>query len=71
MCFAVPAEVVSIGPRDSASIPGLVSFDGSVRDVDLIMVPDVAVGAHVVVHAGYAIRVVDDLEMRSLRELFD
>jgi hydrogenase expression/formation protein HypC len=40
------------------------------RDVDLIMVPDVAVGDYVVVHSGYAIEVIpSDRALETMRLL--
>ncbi|MGI9585142.1 MAG: HypC/HybG/HupF family hydrogenase formation chaperone [Acidimicrobiia bacterium] len=39
-------------------VPGVVEFVDQTNDVNLVMVPDVSVGAYVVVHSGYAIRVV-------------
>jgi hydrogenase expression/formation protein HypC len=58
MCVSLPARVVSKEEPSAASIPGRVwTIDGE-RDVDLIMVPDVDVGAYVIIHSGYAIDVI-------------
>lgn len=58
MCVAIPGRVVSIGEPGAASIPARVSIQGVERIVDLVMVPDAAVGDYVVAHSGYAIEVV-------------
>jgi hydrogenase expression/formation protein HypC len=50
--------VVGIGVATPNSIPGRVSLNGTERNVDLIMVPDVMIGDYVVVHSGYAIEVI-------------
>ncbi|HLF61620.1 MAG TPA: HypC/HybG/HupF family hydrogenase formation chaperone [Acidimicrobiia bacterium] len=58
MCVAIPGRVVRIGELSTTSIPGRVSIIGTERDVDLVMVPDAMVGDYVLVHSGYAIKVI-------------
>ncbi|MEN8238581.1 MAG: HypC/HybG/HupF family hydrogenase formation chaperone [Actinomycetota bacterium] len=58
MCIAVPGRVTSIGESTPALVPGEVTFPDRTLSVNLVMVPDVAVGDHVIVHSGYAIRIV-------------
>lgn len=64
MCLAVPAMVMEI----SGSM-GKVDFGGSVRDVDLSLV-DAKVGDYVIVHAGFAIQVVDKREAEETLDIF-
>jgi hydrogenase expression/formation protein HypC len=56
MCLAIPAKVVSIGDNHMAEVDIL----GVSRTVSLDLTPDAVVGDHVLVHAGYAIQVVDE-----------
>jgi hydrogenase expression/formation protein HypC len=56
MCLAVPAKVLEID-----GIVGKVDFGGSARNVDLSLV-DAKVGDYVIVHAGFAIQVLDEKE---------
>lgn len=58
MCVAIPGRIVSIGERSGPSIPARVIFGEVERDIDLAMVPEAGVGDLVIVHSGYAIRVV-------------
>ena len=58
MCIAVPGQIVSIGEASVAMVPGDVVFPDRDLTVNLVMVPDARVGDHVVVHSGYAIRIV-------------
>ena len=58
MCIAVPGRVVSIGEPSTAMVPGEVVFPDRELTVNLVMVPEVSLGDHVVVHSGYAIRIV-------------
>ena len=56
MCVAVPARITWIGEKGSASVPARGDLGGgSVRDVDLVMVPDAEIGDYVIVHSGFAI----------------
>jgi hydrogenase expression/formation protein HypC len=51
MCLAVPAEVLSLSGRVAT-----VSVEGAMRDVDVTLVDEVAVGDYVLVHAGFALQ---------------
>ena len=54
MCLAIPAKVIAI--KDSNA---KVDFGkGVIRDVNIMLV-DAKIGEYVLVHAGYAIRVID------------
>ena len=59
MCLAVPMEIVE---RDE--LEGTVELHGGRRRISLVMCPDAGVGEHVLVHAGYAIGVLDAEEAR-------
>jgi hydrogenase expression/formation protein HypC len=58
MCVAIPGRVLSIGEATGAMVPAEVEFPGRTMTVNLVMLPEAAVGDHVIVHSGYAIRVV-------------
>lgn len=64
MCLGVPALVL-----EKQGNIGKVDFGGSTRDVDLSMV-NAKVGDYVVVHAGFAIQVLDEKEALETLELF-
>ncbi len=56
MCLAVPSKIISID-----NILATVDIMGARRDVSIILVPeDVAVGDYVLVHAGFAIKKIDE-----------
>jgi len=65
MCLAVPGKVVSKGGSLAE-----VDFGGVVREVDLSLV-DADVGDYVIVHAGFAIQVLDEKEALETIELFN
>lgn len=55
MCLAVPAKVIEI--KDAM---GRVELSGIVRDVSLMLLPEAKVGDFVLVHAGFAMQIVDE-----------
>ncbi len=66
MCLAIPAKVVSIN-RDKACV----DFGGNVvREVNITLV-NAKVGDYVLVHAGYAIQVLDKEEALETLRLWD
>jgi hydrogenase expression/formation protein HypC len=65
MCLAVPGELLGLKGDDPLSRIGRVSFSGVLRDVSMAYVPEAAVGDYVLVHAGFAISVVDPGEARQ------
>ncbi|WP_338441000.1 HypC/HybG/HupF family hydrogenase formation chaperone [Synechococcus elongatus IITB4] len=66
MCLAVPGQLLSIHtqPDDLEGLfrSGRVSFGGAIREVSLACVPEVQVGDYVIVHAGFALTVLDAAE---------
>jgi len=56
MCLAIPAKIESL----EAGGVALVSILGVSRTVALDLVPHASVGDYVLVHAGYAIEIVDE-----------
>jgi hydrogenase expression/formation protein HypC len=56
MCLAIPAQVVLVGENRMAQV----DIHGVTRTVSLDLVPDAELGSWVLVHAGYAIQVVDE-----------
>jgi len=62
MCLAVPGKVISIDKSDPVMITGKASFGGVVKDVNLAFVPDVEIGDYVIVHAGFALNILDENE---------
>ncbi len=69
MCLAIPTRILSIDENRVA----LVELGGVERRVGLIMTPEAQVGDYVLVHAGYAINVMDaeeaELTLQTFRDL--
>lgn len=65
MCVAVPAKVKII--KNSTA---LVAYMGMEREVDISLVPNLNEGDFVIIHAGFAIQVLDAAEAKKTLELF-
>ena len=64
MCLAIPGQVLAIVGEDPLTRIGKVAFSEIVKETNLALVPEVCVGNYVLVHAGFAIAVLDEAEAR-------
>lgn len=62
MCLAVPGQILRIEGEDPLLKTGRVSFGGIVKVISLAYVPEALVGDYVIVHAGFALSVLDPQE---------
>jgi hydrogenase expression/formation protein HypC len=73
MCLAVPGLVVDVEGAEPAFLRGTVDFAGVRKQIAFSFTPDVQPGQYVLVHAGFALQVVDEEEARrtfdDLRQL--
>jgi len=69
MCLAIPGKVTSLEQQDGM-LMGRVDFNGISKMVCLAYVPDVQIGQQVMVHAGFAIQIVDEEEVRQFHQLW-
>ncbi len=67
MCIAVPGKVTGIGEFDMV----LVDFGGTEKAASTDLVPDVAVGDYVLVHAGFVINKLSEEDALETLRLFD
>ena len=64
MCLAVPGKVGDIFEQDGLPM-GRVEFGGISKEVCLAYTPEVEVGDYVIVHVGFAISVLDEIEAKE------
>jgi hydrogenase expression/formation protein HypC len=69
MCLGIPGEVLSIEEDVQGLRQARVRFGGVVREVNLNLVPEAQVGEYVIVHAGFAISVIDAEEAQAVFRL--
>jgi hydrogenase expression/formation protein HypC len=55
MCLAVPARITKLN-KNIAEVESL----GVKKEIDVSLVPDINVGDYVIVHAGFAIQLIDE-----------
>jgi hydrogenase expression/formation protein HypC len=68
MCLAIPGEILEITNDDPLARSGKVSFGGIIKEVNLSLVPDSDVGDYVIVHAGFAISILDVADAQKVFE---
>lgn len=61
MCLAIPGKILEINDENVASI----NFDGIIRNASLDMLTDAKIGDYVLVHAGFAIEIINDEEAQK------
>jgi hydrogenase expression/formation protein HypC len=73
MCLAVPGVVLEIVGDEPAFRRGSVDFSGIRREVSLAFTPEAQCGDYVLVHAGFALTVIDaqeaEITLAELRRL--
>ncbi len=66
MCLAFPAKIVAI--KDSLAT---VEKSGVKRDASLMLLPDAKIGDYVLIHAGFAMQIVDEDEVKERDEFLE
>jgi hydrogenase expression/formation protein HypC len=66
MCLAVPARVVSI-----SGVTAVVDVAGIQREASVMMTPDVKIGDYIIMHAGFAIQILDTKEAEETLKLLE
>lgn len=64
MCLAIPAKIVTIDGSLAK-----VDMMGNERVVSIDLIPEVKIGEYVLVHAGFAIGIIDDESAKETEEL--
>jgi len=61
MCLAIPGKVIEIY-EEAGLMMGKIDYAGSVNKVCLEYIPEIRVGQYTVVHAGFALSIIDEQE---------
>lgn len=64
MCLAVPAKVI-----EKKDMMATVEVEGIQRDISLMLLPEAKEGDFILMHAGFAIQVIDEEEAKITSEL--
>lgn len=65
MCLGVTAKVVKIDGKKAD-----VEFDGLTQTISIAMTPEVKIGEYVMLHAGFAISIIEQSQAEETMELF-
>ena len=69
MCLAIPGKVLEIFEENGLQM-GLIDYAGTRNNACLTYTPEIEIGNYVLVHAGFALQVLNEEEaMASLKEL--
>ena len=71
MCLAIPGRILSINGEEAFDRMARVSFGGIVKEASLAYTPEAKVDDYVLVHAGFAVNVVDEEEARKVFEYLE
>lgn len=70
MCLGVPGRITDVRD-DRGTRMATVDFGGVTKDVCLAYVPDAQIGEYTLIHAGFAITMVDEASALQTLELFE
>lgn len=65
MCLAVPAKIIAMEDKMAT-----VEIGGSRRKASMVLLPDAVKGDYVLLHAGFAISLIDEAEALETLRLF-
>ncbi len=63
MCLAIPSKILSIRGHTAE-----IDVGGNTKEVNIILTPEAKVGDYVLIHAGFAIQVIDE---QAAAEIFE
>ncbi len=72
MCLALPAKIISIIKHENNDmlVMGVVDFSGITKAVSLAFVPEAKENDYVIVHAGFALSILDQAEAQETLNTF-
>ncbi len=70
MCLAVPGKIINISDEGPLFRTGRIDFSGVTKEVSLAYVPEAKIDDYVIVHAGFALSIVDEQEAQASLEAF-
>jgi hydrogenase expression/formation protein HypC len=66
MCLGLPGKIVSIDYSNSLLLLAQVDFGGISKQVSLSFTPEAKIGQYVIVHAGFAISMINEQQAQEL-----
>lgn len=66
MCIGIPAKVIEL-----SGDKGKVDYQGVVRETSFIMLPEARVGDYVILHAGFAIKLLSEEDAKETLKMIE
>ena len=70
MCLAVPGKIISISNDEPLMRSGRVDFNGIIKEISLAYIPEAEINNYVIVHAGFALSIIDENEAQASLKAF-
>jgi len=70
MCLAVPGKIISILGSEHLSRTGQIDFSGIKKEVSLAYLPEATINDYVIIHAGFALSIINEQEARASLNAF-
>ncbi|MFV1979220.1 MAG: HypC/HybG/HupF family hydrogenase formation chaperone [Myxococcota bacterium] len=71
MCLAIPGKLVTMEGDTPETRTGTVDFGGIQRVINLAYVPEAEIGNYVLVHVGFGLAVIDEVEAEKTQALLE
>lgn len=68
MCLGIPARVVKLYTANDLKM-AKVDFGGVMKEICMEYLPDAVLGDYVIVHVGFGLTIIDEVEARETMEL--
>jgi len=69
MCLAIPGKLIELTTENGLRM-GIIDVNGSKTRACLEYVPDIQVGQYTIVHAGFALKIIDEAEAAESLKLW-
>ncbi len=66
MCLAIPGKIIEITSNQPLARLGRVNFGGIIKEINLSYVPEAEIDDYVIVHAGFALSILDPTEAEEV-----
>ena len=70
MCLAVPGKIINISGDGPLAQVGNIDFSGIKKEISLAYLPEAKINDYVIVHAGFAISIIDEEDARESLKAF-
>ncbi|MCD6578209.1 HypC/HybG/HupF family hydrogenase formation chaperone [bacterium] len=65
MCLAVPIKIIEVN-----DIKAIGEIEGVKREVNVSLIPEVKIGEYVLLHAGFAIQIIDEEAAKEILSIW-